>query len=118
MAGTISSIIPRLPSRNLETTRRFYTENLGFKQVGHTYPDYLMLSRDGFELHFFRFQDLDVLKNYGMCYIRVKDLRHLYDEFKASIPSLKQIDRKPWGQSEFYVTDEDHNVLAFGEATV
>src|SRR5688572_28902760 len=97
----LQSVIPKLPSTNLQTTRDFYVDKLKFKQVGQSYPDYLMLHRDEIELHFFRFDGLNPLENYGMSYIRVKDIDRLYDEWKKQVEDLEPPHNKPWGQREF-----------------
>ncbi len=112
---TLKSIIPKLPSRNIEETRDFYVNKLNFKQQGETYPDYLMVTRDGFEIHFFLFRELVISENYGQCYIRVTDADGLYEELKQSIPDLKKPEVKPWGQKELHLNDNNYNNLTFGE---
>lgn len=114
-AGVIKTIIPRLPSRNLENTLDFYFR-LGFIQYGNKYPEYVMISRNECELHFFLFKELNPLKNYGMCYVRVNDVDDLYRQWNAALPSLKPPELKPWRQKEFTVLDPDHNAVTFGEA--
>lgn len=47
----ITQTIPVLPSTDFNRTRRFYAL-LGFRQIS-VYPDYLLLERDGQEIHFF-----------------------------------------------------------------
>lgn len=114
----LRSIIPKLPSRNLQTTRSFYEEKLNFRKVGGDYPDYLMMMGDGIEIHFFLFPDLDPKENYGMCYIRVSDIERLYEDLKnknAPFPSAGHLKAKPWGQKEFAIIDPDTNLLTFGE---
>ena len=112
----IKAIIPRLPSRDLQATRNFYVDQLKFTKVGADYPEYLMVARDGMELHFFLFKELNPLESYGMCYLRVVNIDGLYEEFRKQISNLKSPDIKPWGQKEMYVHDPDNNVLAIGEA--
>lgn len=115
----LNSVIPKLPSRNLSVTKTFYTENLNFKQVGGDYPDYLMLMRDEVELHFFLHRDLDVLQNYGMCYLRVSGIEQLFETLRKldlHFPGSGMLERKPWGLKEFSIIDNDHNLLTFGES--
>jgi hypothetical protein len=114
----LHSIIPKLPSKNLGATKAFY-EKLNFHQVGGTYPDYLMMNRDEIEIHFFLFNELNVLENYGMCYVRVMDIDALYNEIVGlgkGIRLLGKPETKPWKQKEFAITDCDHNLLTFGES--
>jgi hypothetical protein len=115
MNTRLISVVPKLPALNLDETLEFYSK-LKFKLSGDViYPDYLMIHRDDIELHFFLHCDLNVLENYGMCYIRVQGVDGLYKEFKKIIPELKPPELKPWGQKEFYLADNNHNGLAFGE---
>jgi len=109
------SVIPKLPTTNLEATKKFYSEKLKFMQAGRTYPEYLMMGRDQIEIHFFLFRELKATENYGMCYIRVPDVSALFEELKHHFPGLKPPDTKPWGQKEFSLIDPDHNLLTFGE---
>lgn len=111
---SLVSVIPKLPSRNIEITKEFYLK-AGFRQVGDTYPDYLMLMRDKIEIHFFLFKDLQELENYGMCYVRVDNIDTFYNELSEAIPNTKRPEVKPWRQKEFSITDPDHNCLTFGE---
>ncbi|MDO7874569.1 hypothetical protein Q5H93_07485 [Hymenobacter sp. ASUV-10] len=50
-AFTITTIVPQLPSLNLERTSQFYRQKLGFREVGR-YPDLLLLKLNEQELHF------------------------------------------------------------------
>ena len=68
----ITALIPKLPSRELQATRAYYVDQLGFTVRGH-YPDHLIVERDGLELHFFRHAELDPLTNDGQVYLRVED---------------------------------------------
>jgi hypothetical protein len=74
-----------------------------------------MLHRDDVEIHFFIYKDLDALTNDGMCYIRLQNIQAFYDEVKAQIEVGKAPQKMPWGQTEFSITDPDHNCLTFGE---
>jgi catechol 2,3-dioxygenase-like lactoylglutathione lyase family enzyme len=115
MTHQLKSIVPKLPARDLNETRRFYVDKLGFKQWGPSYPDYLILYRDNIEIHFFVHRELDILENYGMCYIRVENIDAFFNEIKIHFPDSKPPAAKPWGQKEFYVCDNNNNGLSFGE---
>lgn len=119
MPTRFQAIIPKLPARDLSATKAFYEEYLDFRQVGATYTDYLMLALDQIELHFFLHGELNVLENYGMCYIRVAYIEALYKTLmakKAHFPEFSDLETRPWGQKEFSIIDPDHNLLTFGEA--
>ncbi len=75
----ITALIAKLPMRDKETTKGFYCEKLGFQEWGNmSYSHYLMLVKEGLELHLFEFKELDVLDNYGQLYIRCRDIDQLY----------------------------------------
>jgi catechol 2,3-dioxygenase-like lactoylglutathione lyase family enzyme len=114
----LTSIHPKLPMRDKAVTQDYYTRFLGFEVVGD-YPDYLMLEREGIEIHFFAFAALDPLENYGQVYIRVSHIDQLYKELldkKTAIHPNGPLQQKPWGQKEFSLLDPDHNLLTFGES--
>ena len=114
----LTAIIPKLPMRDPEATRAFYVDRLGFTVNGE-YSDYLILKRDGLELHFFRSTDLDPLTNDGQVYIRMKAIDTLYRslvERGVAIHPNGALSNKPWGQREFALLDPDHNLLTFGQA--
>ena len=51
-------IIPKLPMRDPFKTKDYYVTQLGFELIGD-YGDYLLLRKEGIEIHFFEFKDLD-----------------------------------------------------------
>lgn len=104
--------------RDKTVTKGFYTNLLGFTFSGADYDDYLMLHRDGIEIHFFAFPELDPKENDGQVYIRVKNINKLYQSFldaKVPIHPNGSLTLKPWGQKEFSILDPDANLLTFGE---
>lgn len=104
--------------RNKATTKQFYTEKLGFVQFGGDYDDYLMVSRDEIQIHFFGFSDLDPKQNYGQVYIRTNQIDELYRSYlekKVTIHPNGALQQKPWGQKEFSILDPDNNLLTFGQ---
>ncbi len=118
MKTRLQSIHPRLPMQDLEATKQFYTQKLGFEVIATYGADYLIVSKDQVEIHFFRFDDLSIADNYGMCYIRVNGIDQLYAEVlshQASLAQLGALEEKPWQQKEFSVVDVNGNLLTFGE---
>lgn len=115
----LSAIHPKLPMRNKAITRNFYLEKLGFQIFGNgDFDGYLMIEKEKIQIHFFEYQDLDPLKNYGQVYIRTNDVDALYQEFiskEVSIHPGGVLENKPWGQREFSILDPDHNLLTFGQ---
>lgn len=114
----LTALIPKLPMRDPAATRAFYVDRLGFTVNGE-YSDYLILKRDGLELHFFLFAELDPMTNDGQVYLRTDDVDALHGAFAArgvAIHPNGGLQAKPWGQREFALLDPDHNLLTFGQA--
>ena len=110
-------INPKLPMRDVAVTRTFYTGKLGFTLLAD-YGNYLIITREGIELHFFEFGALVPEDNYGQVYIRVSDIDRLHGSFREAGVKLlpkEQPENKPWGQREFSLLDPDHNLLTFGQ---
>ncbi len=111
----LTAINPKLPMRDKAATHEFYITSLGFSRFGGDYPDYLMVERDGLQLHFFLFRDIDPGDNYGQVYIRTDNIDELYDELVSRGMKMRPLETKPWGQREFSLTDPDNNLLTFGQ---
>jgi catechol 2,3-dioxygenase-like lactoylglutathione lyase family enzyme len=113
------AIHPKLPMREKAKTKAFYVEQLGFIELGSSdFPEYLMVKKDQIEIHFFLFQELNPLENYGQVYIRVNGIEKIYHEFldqNIPIHPNAPLQIKPWGQKEFSILDPDTNLLTFGE---
>lgn len=115
----ITDIHPKLPMRDKRITQAFYSERLGFGVYGSTdYDDYLMMERDGMQIHFFEFKALEPKKNYGQVYLRTAHIDELYLSLLANHTKIHpngKLEAKPWGQKEFSVLDPDNNLLTFGQ---
>ena len=116
---TLQSICPILPSRDLAATRAFWGQ-LGFQDAGVDHADYLILARDGVELHFFRWPAHDPASCYAGAYLRVSNPAPLDAEWgalglpDAGIPRLILVEDKPWGMRELAVIDPDGNLIRVG----
>lgn len=114
----ITAIIPRLPARDLGETEKFYKEHLDFETVTRL-DDYLVLSRNGMELHFYQNRVMNVQKNNAMLYVRVNEhIESLHDKaITDPLPFavLGKLEEKPWGEIEFSLLDPNHNLLTFGQ---
>lgn len=119
MAFTLTDIHPKLPMRNKQMTREFYTKQLGFKEFGRAdFDGYLMVEKDQIQIHFFEFKDLEPTQNYGQVYIRTDHIEELYQFFlenKTEIHPNGKLEIKAWGQKEFSILDPDFNLLTFGQ---
>lgn len=116
----ITAVISKLPMRNRQVTLDFYTQLLGFRELGNAfYPYYLMLERDGHELHFFLHETLNPKENDGQLYLRTTAIDALYNEFLSKNTPIHPngvLESKAWGQREFSLLDPDHNLLTFGQS--
>lgn len=113
----LTHIHPKLPMRDKALTKKYYLENLGFRELGD-YHDYLMIGKDNIEIHFFEFKELDLKENYGQVYIRTNDIDGFYQSLlnrKVAIHPNGPLQTKPWGQKEFSLLDPDNNLLTFGQ---
>ena len=115
----LTSINPKLPMRSKPATRNFYVNQLGFQEFGSVeFEGYLMLRKEGIEIHFFEHKELDPKENYGQVYIRTNTIDTLYQSLlsnKVPIHPNGQLEVKPWGQREFSLLDPDNNLLTFGQ---
>ncbi len=118
----LTEINPKLPMRDKAVTRDFYLNQLKFQEFGSAdFEDYLMVQRDGIQIHFFKFAALNPKENYGQVYIRTDNIDGLYQWMlnqKIAIHPNGPLQVKPWGQKEFSLLDPDHNLLTFGQEVV
>jgi len=116
----LTAIHPKLPMRNKAITRNFYLNQMGFQEFGQAdFNGYLMVEKDGIQIHFFEFKDLNPAENYGQVYIRTDAIDSFYQgllDSKTRIHPNGQLETKPWGQQEFSVLDPDNNLLTFGQS--
>jgi hypothetical protein len=113
--------IPTLPSRSVPDTLVFY-RRLGFdgKIVGGG-DSYAILTRGAIEIHFFTHSELHPAESSAGCYVRVLDVRDIFESFalaklsRKGIPRMDQLEDKPWGMREFAIVDPDGNLLRIGQ---
>lgn len=115
MKGSISATVPVLASLDLAQSVAFYTGYLGFRMLLQA-ADYLILERDGAELHFWACAERHLAENTS-CYVRTDDCQALYNEFCGRGLALQPPVLRPWGMIELSVTDPHGNLLKFGEQT-
>jgi catechol 2,3-dioxygenase-like lactoylglutathione lyase family enzyme len=114
----LTAVNPKLPMRSKAATRDFYLNKLGFEPFGGDYPEYLMVQKDGIQLHFFEFKALDPKENYGQVYLRTDDIEGFYAFSKSQGIVSNALETKPWGQREFSILDPDNNLLTVGQSVV
>ena len=115
----LTAIHPKLPMRNKVITRNFYSNILGFQELGIAdFEGYLMVKKDNIEIHFFEFPALNPLVNYGQVYVRTNNIKEWYQlalDKNINIPTAGHLQMKPWLQEEFAILDPDHNLITFGQ---
>ncbi len=111
---------PILPSRDFDRTQAFYG-TLGF-QTWYRDEGYLLINRDGVELHFFHHPSLDADHATHGAYIRPADVDAVSDEIAAlglpdtgSGPKFAPAEDKPWGMREASLWDPDGNLFRIGQ---
>ena len=115
MTEATATAIPVLASLNLDESAAFY-EKLGFL-IGGRFDDYLIVHRNGVELHFWLCDERHIAENTS-CYIRCADVADWYIEFSAQDLSpgrMSDIEDRDWGMRELYVWDPHGNLIKFGE---
>jgi hypothetical protein len=116
----LTHIHPKIPMRSKAATKDFYVRQLQFTDIGMVdYDGYLMLQKDGIEIHFFEYKNLDPATNYGQVYIRTTNIDSLYQwmlDNKIAIHPNDHLQIKPWKQKEFSLLDPDNNLITFGES--
>ena len=115
----LTTVHPKLPMRDKNTTRNFYINKLGFQEFGSAdFEGYLMVEKDTIQIHFFEFTTLNPTENYGQVYIRTNTIDELFQTFVKNGTDIHpngHLKLKPWGQKEFSILDPDHNLLTFGQ---
>jgi len=110
--------VPVLTSRDISTTLAFY-EGLGFKNRGAPPEewDYLILVREGIELHFVG--PSAGQRAPGFCFVYVDDADSVYAEWQGKAASPGRIERPlntNYGMRVFSVCDPHDNEIRVGSA--
>ena len=108
----ILATVPVLASLHLAETRQFYVERLGFTALLEM-GNYLILQRDGCELHFWHCTERHIAENTS-CYVR-GDTAALHADFAQRGLLVEPPQLRDWGMREFHVIDPHGNLLKFGE---
>jgi uncharacterized glyoxalase superfamily protein PhnB len=111
----LDRIAPELPAANLETALAYYEQKLGFEVAMHLHEnEYAIVERDGVAIHLFSCAESRRSK-VGV-HIFTPDLDQLFAELSERGATIVQaIERKPWGNRDFRVHDDNGNELKFTE---
>lgn len=120
--STSGAAIPILPARDLDETEAFYAR-VGFTtrfRDPRIDAHYLIVERDGVELHFFTHAELDPWTSSAGCYWRVTDADAWHQACAAlaipeqGIPRLTRPENRPWGMREFALVDPNGTLVRVG----
>ena len=116
------SLCPIMPCCDIEETRAFY-ESIGFETHGiWEQYGYMIMYRDGAELHFSQMDGLDPFANPCGGYLRLEEVDELSDrlatlnlpEDDKSIPRFGRATDTPWGMRETAWVDASGNGIRAG----
>jgi catechol 2,3-dioxygenase-like lactoylglutathione lyase family enzyme len=117
------SAAPTFLVDDVANTARWYESHLGF--VADFFPKtapyvFASLRRDGVEIMLLRLEGYrkpEVTRPGGLwdAYIRMRGVRALYEEVRRQIPVKSELVTRPYGDTEFEVSDPDGYVLVFSE---
>ncbi|MEM0943689.1 MAG: VOC family protein [Pseudomonadota bacterium] len=119
MSAQLMTSVPILISNDFDATAAFYGK-FGFHEVGRNGAQYLILRRDGAELHFTPKPDHDTSTSWHSCYIRVLNFAELtrawadLDVPREGYPRYQAAEMKPWGMIEAHILDADGNLITLG----
>jgi hypothetical protein len=121
MHTELLSIIPVLPSEDIERDVAWYKEKAGF-EVSHADKMYAVLYRKNLGIHLQWYADTNSDPMLGGSVIRifVKDIRPLFEEFvrRGTVDQGAFKARTPWKTNEFCFFDLNRNAILIVEEIV
>lgn len=109
----IKATIPILPSLNLDETSAFYGR-LGYVETSRWPGEYLIVSRDDNEIHFWLCDKPEICEN-SSCYVFVDDAAALYAEYVAQgIERIEGPADTDYDVLEFSLADPHGNLIRIG----
>lgn len=122
MISQLLSTAPIFASRDFDVTAAFYA-NFGYRKVWRYAEGYLILRRDGVELHFYQAgPDYDPAACESGAYVRFLNVAQLTKDWSGldlpdtGIPRYVPPKLRPWGMFEAHTVDPDGNLLTYGTA--
>jgi hypothetical protein len=116
----LEKLSPILPARDIPATESFW-QRMGFVTEYRDDAEYLLMKRDGAEVHFFAQPALDPAGNDHGAYLRPADIAALDAEWSAlglpaaGIPRYHPLEDKPWGMAELALIDLNGNLIRAGQ---
>ena len=118
----LEKLSPILPARDIPATEAFW-QRMGFVTEYRDDAEYLLMKRDGAEVHFFHHPDKNPATNDHGAYLRPADIAALDREWSAlglpatGIPRYIPLSEKPWGMAELALIDLNGNLIRAGQET-
>jgi catechol 2,3-dioxygenase-like lactoylglutathione lyase family enzyme len=108
-----------LAVNDLDASRRFYTEKLGFKETLRV-DGWSFLSRGACNLRLGHCPDAQPISKFQdhswFAYLHVQDATSLFKELVGkNVEMWHRLDDKPWGMREFAIVTPDGHRIVFGE---
>jgi catechol 2,3-dioxygenase-like lactoylglutathione lyase family enzyme len=121
---SVQSCIPVVPSKDLEKSLRFWVDGLGFSTISEMRKDgkpiFYMLQKDDiwFMLNQRAGNQVKPSDYEGIrLYWAPADIHETRDRLKSLGYSVSPLDERDYGQTEFFLTDDDGYSHCFGVAT-
>ncbi|MEE9609070.1 MAG: VOC family protein [Myxococcota bacterium] len=120
---SIKTAAPQFLVNDLDEAIAFYKERLGFT-TDFVYGDfYAGVSRDGAVIHLKCAPKLDAERTHRKsgehldAFLSVSGVTELHEELTSrDVPITKPLEKRPWGELDFYIEDPDGYILCFSEA--
>ena len=115
----LEKLSPILPAKDIPETEGFW-QRLGFHTV-YIDAEYLLMKREGAEIHFFHHATLDPFECDHGAYLRPSDIDALDTEWaklglpSTGIPRLERAADKPWHMRELALLDLTGNLIRAGQ---
>lgn len=116
----LEKLSPIWPVRSIDAAETFYSR-LGFTTVYKDAAQYLIIKREGAEIHAVLHRDHTPAESWHGAYVRPSDVNALSEEWAAlglpteGIPRFVPAEDKPWGMRECALVDIDGHLLRAGQ---
>jgi len=104
---------PRFYVQDVDKMLYFYLEKLGFNLLGTIPGNYGMVERDGFQIHFAKFNQVFPNKHQAQhLLLWVPEIDLFFEEVKQrDIKIIEPVTLRNYGNREFVIEDPEGNVL-------
>jgi uncharacterized glyoxalase superfamily protein PhnB len=111
----MQALVPMLQTNDMEGTRKWYEDVLGFRCVSAQDHDWCRLMRDDVVLMFMRNDHLGSPHATATQYIYVDDVGALWDSIKDKCTAEWGPEKMSYGMIEFAAKDPNGYLISFGQ---